>query len=461
MNTHLRDVIRAPRARVRPLCAALALGCINPLVGCGEPLEMEAHRPSIPVAESRCGTVDLVGLRRADRLAIGPEGRIGLAGTRVDDEGYEAGRVFELDTRSGAVRVFDDDQPLQLAVWIDGVLHTNGPTALVPADPDVPWPSTRFALPSGLPTDRLGEAHDVYVQGESALVAANAHDALRPKAVLRLARTPAEPPGVMLEGHFGQLGARLGGDWLDATPTVRSFVPGPDDRVYAVGRARAASAVYADLPPSERPRAYVGFVSIARETLPPVSAGVDGRMSLRAEDHIVRAWHQPDFWPMRVVRDHTGRPTVLYITGHDGKRIEQGWPHMARLSPAGELVDATPLPLPGFATHGGIQAALPLDDGGWLLGGSACLPARSACKGFVSRVDAAGAVTWTGFVVRERASTVVDLQIVDGRIFALGVSSPYCCEYDTYRNGGWFVEMELDGTCPEVRRLPPDGDWLG
>lgn len=456
MNTHTHPVVRAPAARFRPLCAALLLGGITPLAGCGDPIEYEATRPSIAVEESRCTSVELVGLRRADRLALAADGRLGLAGTRVDPDGFEAGRVFELDPRSGAARVFDSEAPREVALWIDGVLHTDGPTALQPADPDMtPW--TPFMLPSGLPTDRLGEAPDAWLDGDTALVASNAHDALRPKAVLRLARSDVAEGDAMLESHYGTLGATLGDDWIDATPSVRSFVPGPDDRVYAVGRARAASVDDADLRPTDRPRTYVGFVSVARETRPEVSLDA---ISLDADEHTVRAWHQSDFWPMRVVTDHAGRPTVLYITGHSGKRIEQGWPHMARLSPAGELVDPRPLPLPDFAEHGGVQAAVPLRDGGWLIGGSACRPGRSLCKAFVSRIDRAGDVMWTEYVMRAAANTVVDLQRAGDRIYALGVSSPYCCEYDTYRNGGWLVELMDDGACPETLTLPPDGRWL-
>lgn len=456
MNTHTRTVVRAPVARFRPLCVALVLGGITPLAGCGEPIELDSTRPSIAVDESRCTSVDLVGLRRADRLAVSADGRIGLAGSRVDPDGYEAGRAFELDPYTGEARVYDSPLPRTVAVWIDGVLHTDGPTALEPADPDAA-PSTPFALPRGLPIDRLGEAPDVYLDGDTALLASNAHDALRPKAVVRLARGDELPGGALLESHYGTLGARLGDDWIDATPSVRSFVPGPDGRVYAVGRARAASAEHADLRPADRPRAYVGFVSVARETRPDVGADA---IRLDADEHIVAAWHQPDFWPMRVVTDHGGRPTVLYITGHEGKRIEQGWPHMARLSPTGELVDPRPLPLPDFAEHGGVQAAVPLSDGGWLIGGSACLSGRSLCKAFVSRLDRRGDVIWTDFVVRESASSVVDLHVADDRIYALGVSSPYCCEYDTFRNGGWLVELMDDGTCPDAPNLPRDGRWL-
>lgn len=462
MNTHHRDVFRAHLARVRPLCAAASIGCITALVaGCGEVEQPSIARPPIEVDEVRCAPVELAGLRRADRLAVAADGRIGLAGTRVDGEGFEAGRVFELDPRGGRPPiVYDDPDPRRLVAWVDGVLHTDGETSLEAADRDAPPPSSAFALPAGLPTDRLEEAFDVYVQGDTALVAASAHDSLRPKALLRLARPAPERPDFTLDAHYGQFDARLGDDWIDATPTVRSFVPGPDDRVYAIGRARAASIADADLPAAERPRTYVGFVSVSRETAPPVQPDVPGPMTLRADEHIVRTWHQPDFWPMRMIRDHAGAPRVLYITGHEGKRIADGWPHMARVSSDGSLEDAIALPLPDFAAHGGVQAALPLDDGGWLLGGSACRPGRSMCKAFVTRMDSAGDVIWTQMMVQDQASTVVDLHLDGDRIYALGVSSPYCCEYDSYRNGAWLVEVMADGSCPDAPTLPPDGRWL-
>ncbi len=455
MNTHTRSVSRAPRARVRPLYVTLAVGALAPLVGCGQPAEIEPDRPSIAVEESRCSTVELVGLRRADRLVVADDGRIGLVGSRVDEDGYEAGRAFELDPYTGEARVFDSSHPRTVAAWIDGVLYTDGRGALEPADVDSAGPQ-RFAVPDGLPVDVSGDSPDLYVSGDEALMACKAHDALRPEMILRLADRDGQSE---LVAHHGILGARLGDDWIDATPEIRSFVPTPDGRVYAVGRARAASVLHADLRPADRPRTYVGFVSIARATRPEAEDG-----AFDALDHAVATWQQPDFWPMRVVLDHQQRPTVLYITGHEGKRIEQGRPYMARLSPEGELIDPRPLPLPDLGTHGaehgGVQAALPLEDGGWLIGGSACRPGRSMCKGFVSRLDRKGEPLWTGFVVRESASTVVDLALVDGRVFALGVSSPYCCEYDSYRNGGWIVELEGDGTCPTHPVFAADGQWL-
>lgn len=433
------------------------MGGLTSLAGCGQPAEPEPDRPTIQVEESRCQTVELAGLRRADRLAVSPDGRLGLAGSRVDEDGFEAGRAFELDPSVGTVRVHDSPHPRSTVAWIEGELYTDGPSALEPADPDAKAP-IRFPLPDGIPTDGIAKAPDVFVRDDIAFMATDTREALRPEAVVRLVD---DGEWSVVDAHYGTLGARLGDDWLDATPSIRSFVPGPDDRVYAVGRARAASVEHADLRPADRPRTYVGFISVARATRPPVS--ID-EVPFDAVDHVVSSWQQPDFWPMRVVLDHQARPTVLYITGHDGKRIEQGRPFMARISPTGELIDPRPLPLPdlgdGQAAHGGVQAALPLEDGGWLIGGSACRPGRSLCKGFVSRLDRKGAAQWTAFVVREAASAVVDLQRIDGRIYALGVSSPYCCEYDTFRNGAWLVEVMEDGRCPDTPTLPADGRWL-
>lgn len=451
MNTFERTVPRASRTRVHPLLVCVTLGAM----ACGELTELEAERPSIAVAESRCGTVELVGLRRADRLVAASDGRLGLAGTRVDLDREEAGRAFELDPRSGAARVFDDPHPRTLATWIDGVLYTDERSALVPADPRADA-APRFPLPEGLRTDRIGRAADVWIDGDRALLATRPNDAVRPEAVVQIAD---DGRSVALEAHFGVLGARLGDDWIDAAPSIRSFVPGPDGRVYAVGRARAAAVEHAALPASDRPRDYIGFVSVARGARP----SADGE-AFEAVEHSVSTWRQPDFWPLRVMLDHRGRPTVLYIVGHDGKRIAAGRPYIARLSPEGALIDPEPLPLPHLgsqpAEHGGVQAALPLEDGGWLVGGSACLPGRSLCKGFVSRLDRKLAVQWTGFVVREAASAVVDLQRIDGRIYALGVSSPYCCEYDSYENGAWLVEFEADGACPDTPSFGAHGRWL-
>lgn len=450
MDTHPPSDSRS--AGLLPLCIALLVGGL-PLFGCGQPDDPEPQRPSIEVTESRCNTVELVGLRRADRLAVSEDGRIALAGSRVDEEGYEAGRVFELDPRSGAAQVFDSAAPHTVVAWLDGAAYTDRGGRLAPADPE-DTAQRPLALPDGMPTNVIGSAPDAYVEGDSIWVSTHVRDALRPRAIVRLT---AHGAGARVDAQYGTLGARLGDDWLDATPKVRAFVPGPDDRVYAVGRARAASVEHADLRPSDRPRVDLGFVSVARATRPPVG---ENDIAFRAVEHAVTVWPQAAFWPMRVVLDHRQRPTVLYITGHSGKRITDGWPHMARIAPTGALVDPRPLPLPAFAQHGGIQAALPLADGGWLIGGSACRPGRSICKGFVSRIDRDLETTWTAYVVRETASTVVDLQRIGDRIYALGVSSPYCCEYDTYRNGGWLVEVMDDGACPDAPTLPADGRWL-
>ncbi len=448
-----RPTAHAPRAWLRPLYAMLAGTTLAALFGCAEVDDIMVDRPAIDVVESRCTTIELVGLRRADRLAVSEDGRIALAGSRIDADGFEAGRAFQLDPVVGTARVFDSARPHSVATWLGGLAYVDAGGQLRPVDPE-PLDGRPITIPGGMPTNAIGKASDIYVHGDSIWVSTRARDALRPRAIVRLG---ADGGSTRVDAQYGTLGARLDDDWLDATPTVRSFVPGPDDRVYAVGRARAAAIEHAALRPGDRPREDLGFVSVARATRPPIGRN---DIAFRALEHAITIWQQPDFWPMRIVLDQDERPTVFYITGHSGQRIAAGHPHMAQVSASGALVGPRRLPLPAFAEHGGVQAALPLADGGWLIGGSACRPGRSMCKGFVSRLDRDLQPLWTTFVVRERASAVVDLKRVDDRIYALGVSSPYCCEYDTFRNGGWLVEVMDDGSCPAAPTLRADGRWL-
>jgi len=464
MNTYQRDAIVACAQRTLTPRAAL-IGCAITLgFGCGEPAPEDPARPGISVEEVRCSPVELVGLRRAERIAVSDDGRMGLAGTRVDEEGYEAGRVFEIDAELGTVEVYDSIQPRSLAVFIDGVLHTDGEAAIEPAAEDGGPPfSAAFAVPDGLVTNRLGEGFDIYAEDDTVIVGARRHGALRPKSIVRLGRLGSEPPwSYTIESHYGSFGSNLGDDWIDATPSIRSFVPGSGGRVYSIGRARAAHVSDKDLTPAERPRAYVGFVSVSSETRPPVTSAHEGENSpsLWADEHIVRTWHQREMWPMRMVRDHDGHPMVLYIEGHEGKRIASGKPHMARVDSNGNLFDDIELPLPEFAEHGGVQTAVPIGDGGWLIGGSACRPGRSMCTGFISRLDEFGDLLWTQQFMRSRASTVIDIHVDGDRIYALGAQSPYCCEYDSFRNGTWMVELTVDGTCPQTLTLPTDTRWL-
>ena len=399
------------------------------LLGCGEVAGDAAERverPGIDASELRCGPVEVAPIGRAERLVPLPNGEIYLVGNSYNRFRQPSGKVVQFDP-TGAQRplVHELGWPVMALTLTDQGLITAMDKASF-----FRWPEARFEDPeqvvsvggiqelTALELVRAGE-HDL-ISGAKTIAAGE-----EVPAVFRVSPidgslvwwTPyVNSQGIaVIDGHFTSITTR------------------PDGQVIAVGKGIDAWNR------QDRYGVYVRFDA--------------DRGFLQAR----REHPQKDFEPIRLVKDRQGEPVVLAIEGHEGLRYVNARPFMARFDDDGGLIDKREIALPPGTSQGALLAARQMQDGGWLLGGSACGEQRAWCQAWIVRTDRAGQVVWSRTVARDVAATVNDLHVTGNRVFAAISSSYYCCEFDELDYDGWLWELDLDGNCPLDAGLKADG----
>lgn len=416
---------------MRRLLSSLGRALVLPLAlaGCGEAGDdglQRTARPGIDVDEMRCGPVEVTPIGRAERLLPLPNGEVYLVGNSYNRFRQPSGKVIQFDpTGAQLPLVHTLGWPVMAVTLTDAGLVTAMDKASF-----YRWPETDFEHPERVVSvggiqelTALDLAHTGWGDLVSGVIGiAEGQDV---PALMRV-----DPETSQMMGYWPYVNER-GQPVVDGQFT--GIVGGPDGDIIAVGSGL-------DIRDSMN---RVGFV---------IRLDLDvGRVQS------VRQHPQDTFEPLRLVRDHEGRPTVLALEGHEGLRYENARPFLARFDEQGDLVDKIAVPLPKGTSQGAILAAQPMPDGGWLLGGSACGEARTWCQAWLTRLDRFGAVQWSRMVPRDVAATVNDLIVVGTRLFAAISSSYYCCEFDELDYDGWLWELDLEGNCPLNPGLKADG----
>lgn len=397
------------------------------LAGCGEqPIDgQERGRPGIDPGERICGPVEVGPMGRAERFLHRPDGEIYLVGNSYNRFRQAAGKVVQFDP-TGALR------PLlfRLGWSVDSMALTDrGLVTAMDRGHFVSWPEMQVDTPVTLgafnwiqemTTRELLPVGEDFVaggitlsQGEEAPVIFKMHPADQSITWYHTYTNNRLQPAI--DGRYVSIAAR------------------PDGDIVAVGRGLSVI---------DWTSRYGFYVRVDAE---------DGTERVR-RDH-----PQKDFEPVRLVHDRAGELVVLAIEGHEGVRYERARPFLARFDRNGDLVDKLRVPLPQGTAQGAVLSALPMRDGGWILGGSACGEQRAWCQAWVVRIDRRGEVKWSRMVPRNVAATVNDLTVVGNRLFAAISSSYYCCEFDELDYDVWLWELDLDGNCPLDPALELDG----
>lgn len=399
------------------------------LLGCAEVAGDEAlrERPGIDIEELRCGPVEVASFGRAERFVPLPDGEVFLVGNSYNRFRQASGKVVQFDpTGARAPLSYSLGWPVSSLAYAEGGLITavDGAEYYRWTRGDFDHP-THVASVNGLfqvtAVEMLRVGADDLVTGANAITDR--------EAVPTVVRMDPLTGGVVWRAPYinNQGLPVIEGDLTSLA------VHAAAGEIFGVGHGRPASG---------DPETYGFFLRFDAET---------GALKQHRE------FPQIEIEPQRLILDRSGEPVVLGIEGHEGVRYEHAKPFLARFGERGELVDKLPIALPDGTSQGALLAGKAMQDGGWLLGGSACGEDRTWCQAWLVRVDRAGEVIWSQMVARDVAVTVNDVHVVGNRVFAALSSSYYCCEFDEFDYDGWLWELDLDGNCPLTPSLKRDG----
>lgn len=452
------------RTAASALCCALALawGCA-PEVDAGlEPDDVQ--RPNIETGADRCGPVEIVGLDHAARIIDGAGGALLIIGNHFLPRQIPVGRIVRLypDAEYDAQR-FELESPIHAVAASGNQMILTGdqgagyPWTLRPLAGEAAfndgfafWSITTFDSPVTTTTSVTGRGRHVFIGGsrrygpDHRMRVIPSVQGFRIGTGERVYLTPIYPP----EGEGGL---------NDEDARVNSLLYVPDaDRLLVAGNNAIRIAI--EDPVDENGDPIPGPVYVDE----PPRLGMLATLTAAGDLVKSRHWPQRELEPRKLVLDGQGRPWVLAVEGHQGKRYAEGRSFMARIDPVGlDIVERIEAPIPAGITLSGLLDAIPLDDGGWLLGGSVCGAERTWCQAWIARIDARGALLWERRTTRDVASAVTDLHLVGkDRVIATVSSSVYCCQWHRLHQDAWLWELELDGRCPVDGALKRDGRIL-
>lgn len=84
---------------------------------------------------------------------------------------------------------------------------------------------------------------------------------------------------------------------------------------------------------------------------------------------------------------------------------------------------------------------------GWMVGGSVCGSGRGWCQGWVAKFNEHRQVEWEHLIHRQAATTISNIELKEGSVYAAINASPYCCEAKDFDYESWILHVSYEGGC--------------